>query len=129
MLISLAIMANKYTIVPAAQYPFDRLDALSRYTFGLIFDRWKLSARAETWRDWVDDMGIYCVYDQRDLANELGVTAPTVRRCLDALEWEGLLKRERTGKRGACRYYPTVKARVSFEAPDGLREYITEFNT
>ena len=65
-------MANKYTIVPAAQYPFDRLDALSRYTFGLIFDRWKLSARAETWREWVDDMGIYCVYDQRDLAVELG---------------------------------------------------------
>lgn len=129
MQISPAIMANKYTIVPAAHYPFDRLDALSRYTFGLIFDRWKLSARAETWRAWVDDMGIYCVYDQRDLANELGVTAPTVRRCLDALEREGLLKRERTGKRGACRYYPTAKARVSFDAPDGQREYVIELST
>lgn len=120
------IMATKYTIVPAAEYPFDRVDALSRYCFGLIFDRWKLSARAETWHKWVDDVGIYCVYDQKELGKELGVTLPTVRRCLDQLEAEKLIRRERTEKRGACRYYPTIRAVQGFDKPDGYVEYVRE---
>ena len=117
-------MANRYTIVPAADYPFDQLDALSRYCFGLIFDRWRLSARSESWQKWADDTGIYCVYDQRELAKELGVTLPTVRRCLDALEREHVLRRERTERRGACRYYPSTIARVSMGGAAGQAEYL-----
>lgn len=117
-------MAAKYTIVPAADFPFDRVDALTRYCFGLIYDRWKLSARPDTWQKWVDDVGIYCVYDQKELARELGVTLPTVRRCLDALESEGLLKRERTEKRGACRYYPTIRSRIGMPIPEGYKDYV-----
>lgn len=117
-------MGQRYTIVPAADFPFDRCDALTRYCFGLIYDRWKLSARPGLWQKWVDDVGIYCVYDQRELAKELGVTLPTVRRCLDQLEREDLLKRERTEKRGACRYYPTIRAHFLLDKPDGYREYL-----
>lgn len=119
-------MATRYTIVPAAEYPFDRLDALSRYCFGLIYDRWKLSAKAETWRRWVDDTGIYCVFDQKDLAKELGITLPTVRRCLERLEAEQLIQRERTEKRGACRYYTTYRSRQAMGYPAGYEEYAQE---
>ena len=118
------IMANKYTIVPTAEYPFDRTDALSRYCFGLIFDRWKLSARADTWQNWCDENGIYCVYDQKELAKALGITLPTVRRCLEQLEREELIKRERTDKRGACRYYTTWKSRMAMEKTPGYEEYL-----
>ena len=118
------IMATKYTIVPWASYPFDRCGPLSRYCFGLIYDRWKLSARADTWHKWVDENGIYCLYDQKELAHDLGVTLPTIRRCLDELEAEKCLKRERNGKRGACRYYIHSYALVGLEKPDGYAEYV-----
>lgn len=115
---------TKYTIVPAAQYPFDRLDALSRYVFGLIWDRWKLSARSETWHKWTDEKGIYCVYEQAQLARELGVSAPTLRRCIDACVKEGLLEKERADKYGACRYYSTWRSRTAMGVPEGYAEYM-----
>lgn len=120
------IMANRYTIVPSAEYPFDRCDALSRYVFGLIYDRWKLSTRTENRARWTDENGIYCVFDQSDIAKELGITLPTVRRCLNQLEDEKVIKRERTGKRGACRYYTTARARFAMGMTDGYADYLDE---
>lgn len=123
------IMAIKYTVVPTNTPPFDRVDALSRYCFGLIYDRWKLSARPDTWHKWADDRGIYCTYDQRDLAAELGVTLPTVRRCLDRLADAQLLNKDRSDKYGACRYYPTAWARMAMGVPDGYAEYLRSKDT
>ena len=120
-------MAVNYTIVPRAEFPFDRLDALSRYCFGLIYDRWRLSARGETWHKWTDENGIFCLYDQRELAKDLGVTLPTVRRCLEQLEGQKLLRRERIGKHGACRYYTTAYARMGMGVPEGYAEDDTEY--
>lgn len=116
-------MAKTYTIVPSAVHPFDQLDALSRYCFGLIYDRWLLSGRKSTWRKWVDDEGLYCVYDQADLAKELGVSLPTVRRCLDALEAQNIIKRVRADKRGACRYYiKRASVRMAMGYPEAQAE-------
>lgn len=119
-------MAVKYTIVPINKPPFDRVDALSRYCFGLIYDRWKLSARPESWHKWSDERGIYCTYDQRDLAADLGVTLPTVRRCIDALIGAQLLAKDRADKHGACRYYTTVWSRQAMGVPDGYADYLRD---
>ena len=98
-----------YTIVPRAEYPFERCDALTRYTFGLILDRWKLSAREDSWQKFTDERGTYCVYDRKELAADLGITQPTLRRCLDKLVEEKLIEVERAERYGAYRYYiPTL---------------------
>lgn len=115
----------KYTKVPRNEYPFNRVDAMSRYAFGLIYDRWSLSAR-EDWRKWVDECGIYCVYAREDLAAELGVTLPTLRKCMDQLIKAGLIEQRRAGKQGAFRYYPTALARLNMEVPEGFVEYYKE---
>lgn len=103
-------MAVNYTIVPSADWPFDQCSALSRYVFGVVYSRWRLSARPETWHKWVDDIGLYCLYDQREIAREVGITLPTLRRCLDELEHHRLLHRVRVDQHSACRYYPSTKA-------------------
>lgn len=102
----------KYTTVPRAQYPFSNCDALTRYTFGLIFDRWKLSAKEENWQRFTDCLGTYCVYDRKELASELGVTLPTLRRCVDKLVDEDLLRVDRAERCGAYRYYLPSRVRI-----------------
>lgn len=116
-------MAVKYTIVPRCVPPFDRLDALTRYAFGLIYDRFRLSNRAETRDRWRDDNGVYCVYDRAELAREMGVTLPTVRRCMDALAAAGLVYMRRSGPHGAWRYYPSVTARDAMGTLDSILEH------
>ena len=118
-------MTISYTTVPKAVYPFDTCDALTRYTFGLILDRWKLSAREETWRKWYDDHGCYCVYDRKELAAELGVTQPTLRRCLDKLIEENLIEVERAEKFGAYRYYLPWRSRQAVGIADPMAQYGT----
>lgn len=98
---------------------------MSRLCFGLIYDRWKLSGR-DDWRKWTDERGIYCVYGREELAEELGVTLPTVRRCLDQLTKAGLLEMRRAGKQGAFRYYTTALCRLHMTIPDGFKEYYAE---
>lgn len=115
-------MAVNYTIVPRCVPPFDRLDALTRYAFGLIYDRYRLSAREETRAQWTDDFDVYCVYDRADMARELGVTLPTVRRCMDALVAADVLIMRRSGPHAAWRYYPTVKARAAMGTLEALFE-------
>lgn len=117
-------MAVNYTIVPRCVPPFDTLDALTRYAFGLIYDRYRLSRREETRDRWTDENGVYCVYDRADLAREMGVTLPTVRRCMDALAAVGLVYMRRSGPHGAWRYYPSVKAREAMGTLDGILEHL-----
>lgn len=105
----------KYTIVPRGAYPFHRVDALSRYAFGLIYDRFRLSNREETQHKWTDKHGVYCVFDRADLARELGVSLPTLRRCMDVLVEQGLIVMRRNGPHAAWRYYPTARAHLYME--------------
>ena len=117
-------MQLSYTTVPRAEYPFDRCDALTRYCFGLIFDRWKLSSRQECWRKWYDDAhGCYCVYDRKELAAELGISLPTLRRCIEQLVNEQLIVVERAERFGAYRYYLTRRARSACGVFDPLTQY------
>lgn len=117
-------MAVNYTIVPRCVPPFDGLDALTRYAFGLIYDRYRLSSREETRQRWTDENGVYCVYDRADLAREMGVTLPTVRRCMDALAAAGLVYMRRSGPHGAWRYYPSVTARDAMGALDRVLDHL-----
>lgn len=35
----------KWNLIPSAEGPFSDLDAMARYCFGLLYDRYKLSMR------------------------------------------------------------------------------------
>ncbi len=113
-------MAVNYTIVPRRVFPFEGLDALTRYAFGLIYDRYRLSRREETRERWKDEHGIYCVFDRQELADELGVSLPTLRRSMDAMVKAGVLVMRRNGPHAAWRYYPTVSAQAAMGAMDDL---------
>ena len=113
-------MAVNYTIVPRRVFPFEGLDAMTRYAFGMIYDRYRLSSREETRERWTDEHGTYCVFDRQDLADELGVSLPTLRRCMDAMVKAGVLVMRRNGPHAAWRYYPTASAKAAMGALDGL---------
>ena len=126
-------------MIPSAEGPFKDLDVMARYCFGLLYDRYKLSARsvdeyrsekflgARTYR--LCDLNprkfagdkrmkvvhdVYCVYKQKDLANEMSCTERTVRRCLDTLREAGLIETERAGFNGANRFYIPFAVRKYF---------------
>ena len=105
-------MGSKFVFVPRAQNVFARADIMSRNAFGLIYDRWKLSNRPQNQAVFTDAYGVYCVYDRQDLARELGVTLPTVRKAIKALIDQELITARRAGIGGAWRYYVTVKAQL-----------------
>lgn len=113
-------MAINYTIVPRRVFPFEGLDAMTRYAFGLIYDRYRLSSREETKERWTDDHGIYCVFDRQELADELGISLPTLRRCMDAMVKAGVLVMRRNGPHAAWRYYPTTSAKAAMGKLDRL---------
>ena len=116
-------MAVNYTIVPRRVFPFEGLDAMTRYAFGLIYDRYRLSSREETRERWTDEHGTYCVFDRQELADELGVSLPTLRRCMDAMVKAGVLVMRRNGPHAAWRYYPTGSAKAAMGLLDAsLRE-------
>lgn len=58
----------------------------TRYAFGLIYDRWKLSDSDRNRDAFTDSYGVYCVYDRQDIAEEMGVTLPTVRKAIKAFD-------------------------------------------
>ena len=69
----------------------------TRYAFGLIYDRWKLSDSDRNRDAFTDAYGVYCVYDRQDIAEEMGVTLPTVRKAIKALIDHRILKARRAG--------------------------------
>lgn len=103
-------MSLVYTLVPRPIGDFAHLDALTRYCFGLIWDRWKLSSRPENRPRFTDRFGIYCVFERSAIAGEMGVTLPTVRRCIDALISANLVYARRTGSGATYRYYISERA-------------------
>lgn len=103
-------MGSIYTLIPRPIYDFASQDALSRYTFGLLWDRWRLSCKTENIARFSDKFGTYCVYEREALAAEMGVTLPTVRRCINSLVNANLICARRTGVGATFRYYITRRA-------------------
>lgn len=105
-------------MVPRAEGPFERIDALARMAFGLIWDRWQLSVITsrkqggfalvlpEDIRERYNGRPVatYCVYTQADLAREMGVTERTARRCVADLRVAGLVDVHRRAALGASCY-------------------------
>lgn len=108
-------MSSIYTLIPRPIYDFAHLDALTRYTFGLIYDRWTLSYRKENRARFTDDKGIFCYYERKALAAEMGISLPTLRRCINALEDAHLIIYRRYGLGAPWRYYITERARDHME--------------
>lgn len=102
-------MSQLYTLVPRPQGSFKRLDCLSRYAFGLIYDRYQLSTRPGSGERFRDEKGYFCVFEREELAQEMGVSLPTVRRCLTSLRDAGVLDMRRAGSGAAWRYYVPVR--------------------
>lgn len=100
-------MAQLYFIVPTPEGAFGGLDLLARAAFGAIFDRWKLSEMNNKTDpgQWIDERGVYCVYDQRDMARLLGVTLPTLRGALTRLESRRLIATHKPAIGSPVRYY------------------------
>ena len=111
-------MAQKYTLVPLAQGPFIGIDPLARMAFGLIWDRYKVSSYnfigAESESPWYDKTmdDVFCVYDQDELAREIGCSVRTVRRCLKDLNEAHLLYWRKATYKGACRYFVGYAAKA-----------------
>lgn len=105
---------RKYTIVPLPEGPFEGLNLTARCCFGLIYDRWKLSAnRTESFWD-EDRQAVYCLFRQEELARTLGVSERSIRRSLDELYAAGLISWKKADYQGPCRYYLDWDALVYF---------------
>lgn len=136
---------TKWNMIPSAEGPFSGLDAMARYCFGLLYDRFKLSEksvdeyRSEKFlgarvrrlcdlnpRRFPNDTRtmvtheVYCVYKQKDLAAEMGCTERTIRRCLDTLREAGLIETERAGFNGANRFYIPSQIQAYFSTDEAV---------
>lgn len=106
-------MSQLYTLVPLAQGPFSGLDPVTRLTFGVIWDRFKVSWKNVTnctekesrWADYDHDGLVFCLFSQAELAGAVGVTDRTVRSCLEKLRAAGVIDYRKATFKGACRYY------------------------
>lgn len=100
-------MAQLYSLMPRPEGLFRGVDLVSRAAFGLIYDRWKLSEKKhrEDPESWIDEDGVYCVFDQGQLAELLGVTRPTINKALQRLEEFELLVICRPGLGKPSRYH------------------------
>lgn len=97
-------MSSIYTLIPRPVGSFAGLDMTSRYAFGLIFDRWRLSAKDDGSK-YRDRHGIYCVYSREALASEMGISLPTLRAAINQLTERQLIETRLAKAGGALRYY------------------------
>lgn len=104
-------MSSVYTLIPRPLYEFSRLDMTARYAFGLIYDRLQLSAKN---RDrFTDQRGLYCVYSRDEMAQEMGVSLPTLRMAIRQLLAQGLIEARIDEKGGPWKYYLRQRAKDS----------------
>lgn len=133
----------KWNMIPSAEGPFSGLDAMARYCFGLLYDRYRLSLRSvgeyhsEKFlgarvvklsklnpRKFAGDerttttYETYCVYKQKDLAALMGCTERTVRRCMETLRDAGVIETERAGFNGANRFFIPFSVQRYFNTDD-----------
>lgn len=111
-------MSSVFTLIPRPLYEFKSLDLTSRYAFGLIYDRLKLSAKEENRSRFQDMHGTYCVYSRTEMAAEMGITEPTLRKAVKALTDQGLIKADVYKLGGSYRYYLRLKAKESLDMQD-----------
>lgn len=97
-------MSSVYTLIPRPVGSFAGMDMTSRYAFGLIFDRWQLSAKDGSSK-FKDRHGIYCVYSREALAAEMGISLPTLRAAINQLTERQLIEARMVKAGGALRYY------------------------
>ena len=127
----------KWNLIPSAEGPFSGLDAMARYCFGLLYDRFKLSRKSVDVYSSEKFLGarlvkladlnprkfagddrlkktydVYCVFKQKDLAAAMGCTERTVRRCIDTLRESGVIA-------------PDSTARIGFTFPARFRIILT----
>lgn len=99
-----------YQLIPLPQGIFADLSLLERATFGLLYDRMKLSVNnhfnsdGSAFYDEQEEM-VYCIYSQRALSEMLGVSVRTVRRALAVLIEKRLIISKKTRFQDANRYY------------------------
>lgn len=105
-------MARLYQLTPLARGPFEGLDLVARSVFGLIYDRWSLSRKNGRFKD---DHGIFCFYERTELAEELGITLPTLRAAVKRLEARQLVVLRREAIGAPFRYYITTSPEVYFD--------------
>ena len=73
--------------------------------YGMLLDRATLSQKNE----YADDSGwVYVVYTQEELAHALSVSTRMIKRYIPELEKNGLLRKVRTSRKCANRYYLCV---------------------
>lgn len=111
-------MGLLYTAVPRPLDDFAGLSLASRYAFGLIYDRWQLSNRPENRERFTDSIGVYCYFSRSDMAAEMCVTLPTLRKAINALIKRGLIKTRIWDRGGSVRYYIPQKTLDMIEHMD-----------
>lgn len=96
---------TRYLIYPLGllNVPLNRMETV---LYLLLFDRTRLSARNEGWRD--GEGRIWCYYPVRELAARLGCGGTTVKNGLRRLEALDLISRERQGQGKADRIYVRI---------------------
>lgn len=104
-------MAQRYLLVPLPVGICRGYDLTTRAVLGALYNRTRLSnynligdATGNAWYD-QDEERVYCVYAQRDLADQIGVSERSIRRALDRLRDDGIIWWRKTEYGGACRYY------------------------
>ena len=139
----------KWSMIPSAEGPFSGLDAMARYCFGLLYNRYQLSMRTHSegdsrisevrtvrlcdafpyrpsMRNDTSEISMsyaFCIYTQGDLAREMGCTDRTVRRCLEDLRRAGVIETKREGYNGALRFFFPPVVYEYFEREERLKEY------
>lgn len=98
-------MSSLYTLIPRPIGEFAGLDMTTRYAFGLIYDRWQLSAKAENRARFTDAFGVYCVFSRESMAAEMGISLPTLRGAMKVLIARELIVSRLSAPGGAWRYY------------------------
>lgn len=113
-------MSRLYTLTPLPIDDFAGLDLTARCTFGMIYDRYRLSSYNLTggdsvWYDWQRGE-TYCIFTHEELARELGISERTVRRALEALKAANVLDWRKATYKGANRYYIPEHIRMLLRA-------------
>lgn len=98
-------MSSLYTLIPRPIGIFAGLDMTTRYAFGLIYDRWQLSDRAENRERFTDRYGTYCVFSRVAMAAEMGISLPTLRTAMKVLIERDLIRARLSEAGGNWRYY------------------------
>lgn len=109
-------MSSTFTLIPRPVDIFAGLDITTRYAFGLIYDRWKLSRRKANAGRFTDEHGTFCVFSREAMAAEMGVSLPTLRAAIRCLISRGLIDSRLPMAGGAWRYY----------VPQDVHEYLVD---